>query len=83
MSNENQNDQDKMGVFTPNGSPQIERLIEETERAITNTRSFLEKLHDSEDKTRQYVETLTASLENDLRRLERDRREREGQEKYS
>ena len=31
---------------------------------------------DSEAATRQYVENLTSTLENDLRRLERDRRER-------
>ena len=66
-----------MGVFSPDGSPKIDRLIEETERAITNTRSFLEKLHENEEKTREYVQTLTNSLENDLRRLARDRRERE------
>ena len=72
-----------MGVFTPDGSPKFERLIEETERAIANTRSFLDKLHESEEKTRLYVETLTSSLENDLRRLERDRREREKPAKES
>ena len=83
MSTENHSDKERMGVFTPDGSPKIERLIEETERAITNTRSFLDKLHESEEKTREYVQTLTASLENDLRRLERDRREREQQEKIS
>ncbi len=77
MSTENNSDKERMGVFTPDGSPKIERLIEETERAISNTRSFLDKLHESEEKTRQYVQTLTNSLENDLRRLERDRRERE------
>lgn len=66
-----------MGVFTPERSPQIEQLIEETELAITNTRSFLDKLYDGEEKTRHYIENLKSSLENDLRRLERDRRERE------
>ena len=65
-----------MGVFAPDGSPQIDRMIEDTEQAIANTRSFLDKLHDSEAATRQYVENLTSTLENDLRRLERDRRER-------
>ena len=70
-----------MGVFTPDGSLGIDSLIEETERAIINTRSFLDKLHDSEEKTRHYVETLKSSLENDLRRLERDRREREEKSK--
>ena len=75
MSTENQTDNDRMGLFAPDGSPKIDRLIEDTERAIANTRSFLEKLHENEEKTRKYVETLTNSLENDLRRLVRDRRE--------
>jgi 5-bromo-4-chloroindolyl phosphate hydrolysis protein len=69
-----------MGLFAPDGSPKIDRLIEDTERAIANTRSFLEKIHESEDETRKYLETLTNSLENDLRRLERDRRERKEME---
>ena len=77
MSAENKTDRDHMGVFTPERSPQIEHLIEETELAITNTRSFLDKLYDGEEKTRHYIENLKSSLENDLRRLERDRRERE------
>ena len=77
MSAENKTVGDRMGVFTPERSPQIEQLIEETELAITNTRSFLDKLYDGEEKTRHYIENLKSSLENDLRRLERDRRERE------
>lgn len=77
MATENQSDKDRMGIFAPQRSPQIEHLIEETELAINHTRSFLDKLHNSEEKTRRYVETLKASLENDLRRLERDRRDRE------
>lgn len=33
---------DRMGLFASDGSPKIDRLIEDTERAIVNTRSFLE-----------------------------------------
>jgi hypothetical protein len=75
MSTENNSEKDRMGIFTPHGSPKIDILIEETEHAILNTRTFLDKLHESEENTRRYVETLKASLENDLRRLERDRRQ--------
>lgn len=70
-------DGDKMGLFAPDGSPRADRLIEETEHAIRNTRAFLEKIQKGEEATRRYVENITAHLESDLRRLERERRERE------
>jgi hypothetical protein len=66
-----------MGVFIPDRDKWVDRLIEETEFQITNTRAFLERIHDSEEKTRKYIEELTNHLENDLRRLERERSESE------
>ncbi len=50
-----------------------ERLLEEAERALKHTSSFLEHLHESDAATRRYIEQVKEKLENDLRR----RRERD------
>lgn len=75
MTARNEKDRDRSKVFAPGGSPKADRLIEETEQLLTNTRRFLEHLQAGEDATRKYVEGLKETLENDLRRLERDKRE--------
>ena len=77
MSTENHQNQDRMRLFTPDRSEGLDRLIEETEQQIANTRLFLERLNHSEERTRRYVDELKASFENDLRRFQRDRRENE------
>ncbi len=75
MTTSNKNDPDRSGLFAPEGSPKKDRLIEETEQLLVNTRKFLEHLQAGEEDTRRYVEGLKETLENDLRRLERDKRE--------
>ena len=75
MTSSNEKDRDRSKVFEHGGSPKTDRLIEETERLLINTRIFLEHLEQSEEATRRYVEGLKTTLENDLRRLERDRRD--------
>ena len=75
MSTSNENDRRRTKLFTPKSNPQTDRLIEETEQLLINTRRFLEHLQAGEEATRKYVEGLKTTLENDLRRLERDRRE--------
>jgi len=41
----------------------VDRLIEETEAAIRNTRSFLENLRCSEQNAREMVDSMKSSLE--------------------
>ena len=51
---------------------QIDRLIEETEDAIRNTRSFLEHLRASEENARELVDSMKQRLEKDLAILQRN-----------
>ena len=53
-----------------------EGVIEERRRMLDHTRSFLECIGEGDDAGRRYIDELRATLENDLRRLERDRLER-------
>ena len=64
-------------MFEKGDRLEIERLIEETRQMLENTRAFLEHIRESEEASSRYVQELKAKLENDLRRLERSRRERE------
>jgi len=73
MSTENHHNKDRMRRFAPDRSEDIDRLIEETERQIANTKTFLECLHHGEEKTRRYIEEVKTTFENDLRRFERNR----------
>ena len=73
MATENHQNKDRMRMFAPNRSEDIERLIEETERQISNTKKFLECLHHGEEKTRRYIEEVKTTFEKDLRRFERNR----------
>jgi hypothetical protein len=73
MSTQNHQNRDRMRLFVPDRSKDMDRLIEETERQIANTKTFLDHLHQGEEKTRQYVEEVKATFENDLRRFERNR----------
>ena len=55
----------------------VNRLIEETETAIRNTRSFLEHLRSSEQNAREMVDSMKRRLEKNLRVLkERSRSNR-------
>ena len=49
----------------------VESLIEETEDAIRNTRSFLEHLRATEQEACQMVDMMTKRLEKELRHLQR------------
>jgi hypothetical protein len=78
MSEVNQKHKDKMGVFAPGRSPDLDARITETRELIRNTRAFLEGLHESEQQTKAYLKELAESLERDLERLRKkasDRRE--------
>ena len=50
---------------------EIGRLIEEAEESIRNTRSFLEHLRLSEEKAREYVDSIRQRFENELQYLQR------------
>jgi len=69
VSNENENHKDKMGVFAPGRSTDVDRCVEETETLLRNTRSFLDGLREADEQTRQYVKELTETLERDMQRL--------------
>ena len=69
MSEVNQKHKDKMGVFAPGRSPDLDARISETRELIRNTRAFLDGLHESEHQTKAYLKELSESLERDLQRL--------------
>jgi len=73
MSSQNKKDQQRMGVLVPDGSPDTERQIEETQALLRDTRALLDKITHGNDKTRRHIEELKESLEDDLRRLESER----------
>ena len=73
MTSRNEKDRGRSKLFVPDGSAETDRLIEETQQLLVNTKIFLERLQESEDATRKYVENLRETLENDLRRLKRKR----------
>ena len=77
MTSSNEKDRGRSRRFGPGGGPESDQLVEETERLLANTRAFLDSLEQGEEATRKYVEEVKESLENDLRRLKRDRRERD------
>jgi hypothetical protein len=59
-------------VLTPTGeSEEVERLIEETEDAIRNTKTFLEHLRSSEDNARELVDSMKRRFEKELNILQR------------
>ena len=80
MPIENKKDKERMGVVSTEGSPEVERQIAETEELLRNTRALLDHLADGEGETRRHINELKESLEKDLRRLETERREREGRD---
>lgn len=53
------------------GTEDVERLIEETEDAIRNTKSFLERLRFSEDNARELVDSMKQRFEKELDILQR------------
>ena len=57
---------------------EINRLIEETEDAVRNTRSFLENLRSSEENARKLVRTMKQRLEKDLENLQRKNEAKNG-----
>jgi hypothetical protein len=77
MTSNNEKDRGSSQRFAPGGGPEGDQLVEETERLLANTRAFLDSLEQGEEATRKYVEEVKESFENDLRRLKRDRRERD------
>ena len=56
---------------TPVADGEVGRLIEETEEAVRNTSSFLEHLRSSEEKAREFVESIRQRFENELEYLRR------------
>ena len=73
MSEENEKDRDQMRRFTPGRGRELENHLESTEAMLAHTRAFLNHLAESEEESRRYVEQLKESLENDHRRLEKER----------
>ena len=63
----------KMGLPAAENTDALDNLIEETERAVVNTRDFLEKIHRSDADNKRYVEQVRDSLEGTLRNLKRKR----------
>ena len=80
MSTENDKDRERMRLYVPERHGWIDRLIEETEDRITNTKAFLDRIQAGEERTQQYIKEHLAKLEGDLRRLERQRREPDNDE---
>ena len=74
MPQENEKDKNKMGVFAPRRSSDVDRRIEEAEAMLRNTEAFLSGLRESDEKTRKYIEEISESLERDVQRL-RSRKE--------
>ena len=70
-------EKDEEGTSARDQRLETERMIEETRRMLENTCAFLKCIREGEDAANQYVQQLKGTLENDLRRLERDRMERE------
>ena len=77
MSTENNQTDNGMRLFVSGRSQDRDRLIKATEQQLNNTKLFLERLHQGEEKSRRYVEKVKATFENDLRRFRRNRSERE------
>ena len=50
-------------------NPEIERAIEETQRAIANTEAFLDHLAESDEASRQHLQQYLDSLRQKLERL--------------
>jgi hypothetical protein len=59
------------GLTQTGNAEEIDRLIEETEDANRNTRSFLEYLRSSEDNARELVDSMKQRLEKELDILQR------------
>lgn len=78
VSDEEPENEEGEGLFTQEGEVRLGKMIGETEQRLMNTRAFLENLRDPE--ARDYVEGLKTTLEHEVRRLERERAEREGDE---
>ncbi len=73
MTRENIKDRYRMRLLTPRRSPEIDNLVEETKERLENARAFLDRIEDGQERTRRYLEEFAATLENDLRRLEKNR----------
>ena len=63
----------KMGLPVAENTEALDDLIEETEKAVVNTRNFLEKIQRNDTDNKRYVEQLKDSLEGTLRNLKRRR----------
>ena len=72
MSTDNSNDRNKMGLFVPERSEDIDRRIAETRAMLENSRRFLGNLSGSERRTRDYLHELVNSLESQIDRLRRE-----------
>ena len=59
------------GLKLSGDADDIDRLIEEVEDAIKNTRSFLERLRSSEDTARELVDSMRQRFEKELEMLQR------------
>lgn len=75
MSTENDQGRDKMGLFVQGRSVEIDLRIAETRERLDNSRRFLENVLEGERRTRQYLTDLIASLESQVERLNKDRKE--------
>lgn len=74
MSAENNRDRDKMRLFVQGRDSRIDDLIDETELQLANTRLFLDRIATSENQTREHIKHYKDSLQRDLDRLRRERR---------
>ena len=77
MSTENKKHSDRMRMMAPARSESADHLIEDMEDRIANTEAFLGGVRTGEEDARRYIEEMLTALQNDLRRLERSRREAE------
>lgn len=76
-----------MGLPLPSIDNDLDKLIEETEASVLNTRNFLDRIQLSEVENKRYIQQITDNLEGSLKNLKRKRdnaqeeRERRTEEK--
>lgn len=77
MTTENDRDRDKIGLCVQGHSEGIERLVNDTEEAIVNTRHFLDQILASQEQSRRLVLESLRVLEDKRERLYAKRDEAE------
>jgi hypothetical protein len=69
MSTQNDRDTDKMRLYVQGRSPSIDQRIEETETHLIHTREFLDRIAQSEHRTREHIARMLHHLERELQSL--------------